>query len=146
MSTLRALEPLWRILALFGSALLAISLLVSNDVTFAIIPSPETEAESLVRALKARRFAAVKNELTESLRGSVDDAALKALLEQLRSSHRGILEAHGESSRQHGPHEAAATVAVRLEDKTQETIELPLKKEHGLWRVASIEPLGRLTR
>src|SRR5688572_6075439 len=101
-------------------------LLISNDVTFAIIPSPETEVESLVRALKARRFTAVKSELTESLRSSVDDADLIALFERIRTSHRGILEVHGESSRQHGPDEAEAVVAVMLEDKSEETIELPL--------------------
>ena len=146
MRTLRALKPMGETLALFVSAMVTLWLLVSNDVTFAIVPSPETEAESLVRALKARRLNAVKSELSESLRWEIDDRQLKALVESIRSSHKGISEAHGSETRQQEPDKATATVEVKLGDQTEETIEFPLVKEHGLWRVASIDPLGRLTR
>jgi hypothetical protein len=144
--TLRALEPLTGVVALFGAAMAALWLLVSNDVTLAVIPPPETEAESLVRALDARRFAAFRSELTESLRKEVDDETLKLLSARIESSHKGISEAHGTDTRHQDSHRATATVEVELGDRTAERIELPLIREHGLWRVASIEPLGRLTR
>lgn len=145
MNTLRALRPLAGVGALFGAALLALSLLVSNGVTFAIVPPPETEAESLVRALKARRFNAVRGGLSEALNETLGDEQLEDLFARVRRTRVGISDAHGESSIEQQD-TAAATVRVKLEDKTEETLEFPLAKEHGLWRVASIEPLGRLTR
>ena len=145
MIWLPGLRPLAGITAIFGAAMLALGLLVANDVEFATVPPPETEAESLVRALKARRFNAVKGELTESLKQEVQEDQLKQLFEAVRAAHRGISDAHGEEAQTEGTR-ASATVRVRLEDKTEETIELPLAKEHGLWRVTSLEPLGRLTR
>jgi hypothetical protein len=145
VSVLRACHPLAGTAVLCAAALVALSVLVSNGVEFAIVPAPETEAESLVRALKARRFTAVKGELTESLKEAVQDDQLESLFESVKSAHNGISDAHGESA-QKASDRARATVKVKLEDKTEETIELPLEKEHGLWRVSSLEPLGRLTR
>jgi hypothetical protein len=142
---LLALRPLAGIAAIFGAVMLALGLLVANDVELAVVPAPETEAESLVRALKARRFNAVKGELTESLKQEVQEDQLKQLFEAVRAAHKGISDAHGEEAQKEG-NRATAAVKVKLEDKTEETIELPLEKEHGLWRVASLEPLGRLTR
>ena len=70
---------------------------------------------------------------------------LKKLFEAVHAAHQGISDAHGERAQKEGSR-ATATVKVKLEDKSEETIDLPLEKEHGLWRVASLEPLGRLTR
>lgn len=145
MSVLLSLRPLAGIAVLFGAAMLVLGLLVANEVEFAIVPPPETEAESLVRALKARRFNAMKGELTESLREKVQDDQLEELFEAVRAAHKGISDAHGEESAIDGAR-ATARVKVKLEDKTEETLEVPLQKEHGLWRVSSIEPLGRLAR
>ena len=145
MSVLLSLRPLAGIAALFGASMLALALLVANDVDFAIVPPPETEAESLVRALKARRFGAVKGELTEGLKKEVEDEQLEKLLEAVQAVHKGISDAYGESANKEGDR-ATAKVTVKLEDKTEDTLELPLQREHGLWRVSSIEPLGRLAR
>ena len=112
MNWAAALKPLAGILALFAAAMLVLGVLVANDVEFAIVPTPETEAEQQV--LKVKR------------------------------EHR-IRDARGESAQKEGDR-AIAAVRVKLEDKTEETVELPLEKEHGLWRVSSLEPLGRLTR
>ena len=144
MSPLRALKPLAAIGGLFSAAMLALWLLVSIDVTFAVIPPPETEAESLVRALKARRFNAVRGELAEALREEVDDAQLNDLFQRIRDAHKGISDAHGDEAQYEGER-ATAKVKVKLEDKTEETLEIPLQKEHGLWRVSSLDALGRLT-
>src|SRR5688572_31145181 len=100
MSALRAAKPLAGIAALFGAAMLALWLLVSNDVTFAVVPPPETEAESLVRALKAQRFSAVKGELAEALKDEVGDDQLEDLFRRVEAAHRGISDAHGEKSRE----------------------------------------------
>ena len=148
MSTLRALKPLAGVTGLGAAALLALWLLVSNDVTFAVVPPPETEAESLMRALKARRFSAVKSELVESLREQVDDSRLDGLFRRIEEARKGISDAHGDKAREDGDR-ATAMVKVKLDDKTEETLEFPLQKEHGLWRVSSIdalEALGRLAR
>ena len=145
MRVLLSLRPLVGITALFGASVLMLGVLVANDVDFAIVPPPENEAESLVLALKSRRFTAVKGELTSSLKEVVQDDQLKALFDAVRAAHGGISDAYGERAQKDGDR-ATASVKVKLEDQTEETMELPLEKENGLWRVSSLEPLGRLTR
>ena len=110
MTWVLALRPLAGIAAIFGAAMLALGVLLASGVEYAIVPTPENEAETAVRNLH-RGFPAVRGELLEKDRTS-----------------------------------ATVEVQVRLHNGTQETIELPLEKEHGLWRVASVERLGRLTR
>ena len=145
MRDLLALRCVFGAAALFGAALLVLWLLVSQGVTAVIVPPPETEAEQFLRALKAQRYAAARNQLAQDLREQTRVEDLQAAVRALEQARGGIADARGEQSHEQGE-SARATAKVRLGDRQQEALEFALKKEHGLWRITSLDPLTRLAR
>jgi hypothetical protein len=137
-------KPLLWIALLLSAVLLALSGLLSAGWDRHIVPTPETTAAELTGALGARRYAGVRNHLSHELRQQVTDHDLRRLAEQIESGPaQGIRQAHGVHSEIHGDR-ATAQVRVRLGTRAEITLHFPLVKEHGLWKVASLDPLTAL--
>lgn len=144
MKEVRALTP--ALLVAVGTAVLVLVLgMLATDERIGrfIVPTPETTAEELLRALGARRFEAARAELTEEARASVGTDDLRELANDLEQQGAGISQAHGERLAQHGD-EAVVTARVRLQSARDAQLDVPLRREHGLWKVASVEPIRAL--
>jgi len=127
-------------LGLLAGMLLVIALFVALDRAGLIIPPPEKTAEQLVSALGAHRFAGARNQLSQDLRSQVEDADFTALVQGLEQSHQGILDVHELDSQANGRN-ATARVKIKWGDLQEDTLQFPLVKENGLWKVASLGPL-----
>jgi hypothetical protein len=145
MKRLAGLQAIAIVFVLLCAALLILAALISQGVTFAIVPPPGMPAEGLVRALKAHRYEGALEELSEELQQQVQEQDLRDLAEKIEQAHQGIEQVHGETVAQQ-EQDATAQVDVELDDGSQQTIELPLKKENGIWKVTSLDPLNALTQ
>jgi hypothetical protein len=143
VSSWLAVRPLIGAAAIVAGALAILQLLLAQGVTFAIVPPPETTAEQLVRAVQAHRFYGAMQLLSEPLQAQVAEDDFRGIAAEIREAHGGIAQAHGVDAQPAGD-TATATARVRLEDRSETTLEFPLVKEQGEWRVASIDPLRRL--
>lgn len=142
---MNALRPVAALLALCLGVLLVLDVLVSRDATAFVIPPPDSVGEELVRALHARRFSAAHRELAEGPRVQLREADLRGLVDALEAAGRGLEDAHGQGFDRQGE-QAIAHMAVKTKDGQERPIDLPLVKEQGEWKVASLEPLRALVR
>lgn len=140
MTALKALSPIGAIVGLCLGALVVLELLVSQGATRFVVPSPDATGEEMLRAMHARRFQAAHRELAVAARAQVGEAGLRMLADQLEAGGRGILDAHGQGSAEQGER-ATAQLLVKTSDGQERPLELPLVKEQGEWKVASLEPL-----
>lgn len=144
MSALSGLRPFAIIAALLAASLLVIAGLVSADAASLIIPPPEGVAEQVVTALGAHRYEGAMNQLSDDLQQQVGEEDLQAFVEAVEESPReGIQDAHGQDAQESG-NQATASVEVKFGNNETQTIDLPLAKENGLWKVTSLEPLRTL--
>ena len=142
----QSIKPVvWMALTL-GVVLLALAGLVAQDWTEFIVPPPENTAEQLVSALGAHRYEGAMNQLSQDLQQQVSEEDLHALVSSLEESPaQGIQDAHEQRAQQQGD-QATAEVQVKFGNNQQTTVQLPLVKENGLWKVSSLEPLRGLGR
>lgn len=143
MRDLLALRGVGIIVALFVAVLVVIWTLVSLGFTTFLVPPPEMTAEQFLRALKAHRYEAARDQLSEEIQQQVTADDLRALVRTIEERHGGLNNVDGQGARI-ADDRAVATVVVTLGDGTAETLEFPLTKEQGLWKVASVEPVQRL--
>ena len=140
----QSFKPIVWMLALAGVVLLALAGLVSQGVEQVIVPPPENAAEQLVAALGARRYTGAMNQLSQDLQQQVREEDLRALVESIeQSGAQGIQDASGQSAQKQGS-QATAQMQVKLGNNEEKTVELPLQKENGVWKVSSIAPLNGL--
>jgi len=110
-----------------------------------INPSPEQVAEQLVRGVGAHRFEGAMQTLSEPLQESVNPALLRTLAVSIELASGGIEDVNGVSAEETGD-TAEAQVLVSLSNRTEVTLSIPLTKENGEWKVASVEPLWQLAQ
>lgn len=140
----QSFKPLvWIILAVTFT-LLVLAGMVSADRTEFIVPPPENAAGQLVSALSAHRYEGAKNQLSQELKQQVTAQDLEALVKTIEDSPaKGIEDAHEQGAEEQDS-QAIAEIEVKLANNTKTTIHLPLVKEHGIWRVSSLDPLRSL--
>lgn len=143
MNDWQSLKNIFFMLVLLGFSLLMILSLAATGRASLLIPSPENTAESLVVALSARRYSGAFQALSQDLQEQVGMQDLQKINRAVQSSHGGILDARGQESQEQGTF-ASATVQVKLGDLRETSLDLPLVKENGEWKVSSIEPLQEL--
>lgn len=137
-------KPLLWMALLMTVVLLVLAVMVSQDWTKFIVPPPENTAEQLVSALGAHRYEGAMNQLSQELRQQVKEEDLQALVKNIEQSPaQGIQDAHGQGAQEQGE-QATAEVQVKLGTNEEVPVELPLKKENGLWKVSSLDPLRSL--
>ena len=138
-----ALRGALMLLVVFGLALALLWAVVESDVGALLVPEPEGVAEQALRAVKAHRYEAVPSQLAEGLRAQVREDDLRAIGEAIGERLGGIEAVHGEDAQEQAD-SATATVAVKLGDGQERRLRFPLVKEHGLRRIASLDPLREL--
>lgn len=143
MRDLRALSGLFAVLALFAVTMAALTTLVPSGHAGFLVPTPESTAGQFLGAMKAHRYAAARDQLSEALRGRVTAGQLRALTLSLEGRRGGISEVRSVVGRVQGD-VAVVTVRVEMGDRTEEEMSFPLAKERGVWKIGSIEPLERL--
>ena len=134
LSALRPAGLQLLIAALFVGGLL---LVASTGAERLFLPSPDNAAGELLRALAAHRQPAARRELVRELRDQVTP-------EQL--SYLGTVSRVDAETVDEQADRATVRATLRLGAGEEREVELPLVKEAGLWRVASVEPLHALTR
>lgn len=145
-----SIKPLLWMVLLLAVVLLALAGMVAQDWSEFIVPPPENTAEQFVSALGAHRYEGAMNQLSQDLRQQVSEEDLRALVRNLElSPARGIQDAHEQGAQRLGgaaqqSDQATAEVQVKLGNNQQTTVQLPLIKENGLWKVSSLEPLRGL--
>lgn len=105
-----------------------------------LVPPPEAAAENFLRALTEHRWAQARTHLAADRRvPSSDLAALERRLEQARGP---VEDVRGEDADVAG--DAGMARASIQFSSGRVDVALPVRREKGLWRVASIDPLRHL--
>ena len=140
----QSFKPVVWILLLANAILLALAGMVARDWTKVIVPPPENTAEQLVSALGAHRYEGAMNQLSQDLQQQVKEEDLQNLVKIIEQSPaEGIQDAHGQDAQEQGD-QATAEVQVKLGSNQETTLQFPLVKENGTWKVSSLDPLKEL--
>jgi hypothetical protein len=131
--------------ACLAAALLGTRALVASDGAVFAVPSPEQTAEKFLRALHTHDYGAARHALTRTLQARVTIGDLRALARELERTRPRLEDAQGLSSAVRG-WVASAAVELRRGDGRRDRAEFRLEREHGLWKLASIEPARALAR
>ena len=106
-----------------------------------LVPPPEAAAENFLKAMTEHRYTRARQHLAGDLRDTAPDtlAALERSVEQARGpvqkvQGRGAVIAGDEST---------ARASIDFENGGQD-LRLPLRREKGLWKVSSLQPLREL--
>ena len=132
---LSALRPAGLQLLIAGLFLGGLLLLGSTGARWLIVPPPDVAAGEMLRALSAQREPAAHRELTRELREQVPPEQLPRL---------GAVSRIDATTVDEQPERATVRATLRLSPGEEHQVELPLVKEEGSWRVASLEPLRAL--
>ena len=128
--------------ALASASLALIAGLIAMGGNDVIVPPPEQPAIDFVQALKAHRFEGARLELTEAERQEIDVERLREYVAALDRQGLTITSIDGhEVSR--SADEALVDVDIRFATSVA-TVTLPMQREQGKWRIASIDPLVAL--
>jgi len=125
---------------LIGFLLLAIWILISQNYTEIITPSAQTTGETFLRALAAHRFEGALNELSSGLEGEVTTYDLKVLMEHIERAHHTIDRVSAVSHSETGEL-GSARVEVRFSNGVRRTLDLPMRRENGIWKISSLKPV-----
>ena len=131
------------IAAALAVALAVLWALVTQGVTHFIVPPPEEVGQLFFTSLKAHNFQAAHDQLSEELRQQVSPDDLQAMTERLEAATNGIDQASGENPQTQGQ-TATAEVKVKLQNGSEQTVQVPFAQEQGLWQIASLAPLEAL--
>ena len=134
---LAALRPAGLQLLTAGLSLAVLLLLGSTGAARLLVPSPDDTAGEMLHALAAHRKPAAHRALTRELRAQVPAEQLPRFGSVSRIDATTVDEQ---------PERATVRATLRVGAGEEREVELPLVKEEGFWRVASLEPLARLTR
>jgi hypothetical protein len=103
-----------------------------------LVPPPEATAENFLRALTKHRWAQARAHLAADLRAtpSSELAAIEKSLEEARGCVENV---QGEDADRMGE---TATARASIEfTSARMDLHLPVRRENGLWKVASLDPL-----
>jgi hypothetical protein len=106
-----------------------------------LVPPPEAAAENFLRALTEHRWAQARGHLAADLRRTAPSelAALETSLEKTRGSVENV---EGEDAVLAGE---TATARASIDFSTARVeLHLPFRRQNGLWKVASLDPLRHL--
>jgi hypothetical protein len=107
------------------------------------VPPAEAAAEGFCRALAEHRYPQARRSLSAAL-ATVDPKQLAALQAAIEGKHGPVHDVRGEVASLGVSHAtSAATVSLRFPRATHR-VTLPLRRERGLWKVASVDPLRAL--
>lgn len=138
MNELLPLRGAMFLLILFAAVMLALSSLISAGYARFLVPTPERTAEQFVQALAAHHYEGARQQLGEEMRRKVGDAELRALALIIDREQHGVSEAHALSARESGD-SAMVTVMVKMNNGSEQVLEFPLRKQHGVWKITSID-------
>lgn len=144
MNEWKSLRPVVIMLVVFAVVSVILWAAVATDHARLVIPSPEGTANQFVSALAAHRYAGAQSQLTDSLQEQVSQMDLRDLVEVIEaSSLQGIQDSQEQSAQEQGDL-ASARLKVKFGNNQEQEMEFRLKKEDGLWKVNSINPIRSL--
>lgn len=106
-------------------------------------PTPEKIAEEFISSLAAHRYTGARNTLSADLRDKTTSERLQVLVSSIEARTEGIEQVLGEASQQYGD-TALATVHLTMRNGSEQRIQIPLIREHGLWKISGLEDLWSL--
>jgi len=106
-----------------------------------LVPPPEAAAENFLRALTEHRWAQARSHLAADLRGTAS-RDLAALEEGLERGRGPVAVVQGEDAAVAGD---TGTARAWIGFKTgRMLLDLPVRRERGLWKVAGLDALRHL--
>lgn len=108
-----------------------------------LVPPPEAVAEGFVRQLETGRYSRAIPYLAADLASRTTPDTLRILYESLQARAGRIHEIRGDRERV-GEDRAVALALLRTETGP-DTLRFPMRREHGVWSIESIEPLAAST-
>ena len=106
-----------------------------------LVPPPEAAAENFLRALTQHRWAQARSHLANDLRG-IASGDLASLEEGLERGREPVEAVQGEGASVAGDTGTArAWIAFGTE---RADVDLPVRREKGLWKVAGLDALRHL--
>jgi hypothetical protein len=106
-----------------------------------LVPPPEMVVEEFVRALSLKRWSPAREHLATDLVQHTGAGALRAFVDTLEARIGPVEEVKGKPF--FGGDEAAeAEAEITTADGSRATLRLPLRREHGLWKIARLELQG----
>jgi hypothetical protein len=140
---LSALKPAGLLLLIGGLFLAGLLAVGWSGAARLIVPSPDDTAGEMLHALLANREPAAHRALTRQLQEQVPTERLEQLASEIAERLGAISHLETETVEEQDDR-ATVRATVRVGAGEERTLELPLVKEEGFWRVASLEPLGAL--
>jgi hypothetical protein len=132
---------LWELAAVAGGLLIAGAAAGPGRDRGVLVPAPEAAAENFLKALAEHRYSQARQHLAAGLEGTEPGelAALESALERARGPIENV---QGQDASVTGE-ESTARAALWFPGGQQD-LHLPLRREKGLWKVASLDPLRAL--
>jgi hypothetical protein len=106
-----------------------------------LVPPPEAAAENFLKALAEHRYTQAPHHLAAGL-NQTEPGELAALHASVERAHGAVEKVQGEDASVTGQ-ESTARVSLRFPYGPRD-LRLPLRREKGLWKVASLDPLRAL--
>lgn len=103
-----------------------------------LVPPPEMVVEEFVRAVSLKRWNSAREHLVTDLAQHVGAGALRAFVDTLEAGIGPIEDVKGKPFFG-GGETAEADAEIRTEQHGRATLRLPLRREHGLWKIARLE-------
>jgi hypothetical protein len=131
----------WELVAVASALLIAGAAVGPGGDDGLFVPPPEAAAESFLRAMAEHRYARARGHLAAGLE-SIEPGDLAALQARLERARGTVENVHGQDAVVTGK-ESTARVTLRFSGGDGQ-LDLPLRREKGLWKVASLDPLRAL--
>lgn len=119
---------------------LALWFLAMTGFSMFIVPQPDDMVEQFVRALKAHRYEAARDMLAEELRRQVSTDDLRSQVLSIEAREGGFADAYAIDVTK-GSDSATAWVRVKPASGKERVSQFTLGKQHGLWRIVSLDAL-----
>ena len=106
-----------------------------------LVPPPEAAAQNFLKAMAEHRYTQARQHLAAGLK-ETEPGELAALHESLERAHGAVEKVQGQDAWVAGE-ESTARVSLRFSGGPRD-LRLPLRREKGLWKVASLDSLRAL--
>lgn len=127
--------------AVAGAILLATTVRGLGRDDGVLVPPPEAVSENLVKAMTEHRYAQARQHVTKDL-ARTDPGSLAVIVRGIEQVNGAVETVQGEDAVVSGE-ESTARVALEFE-RGRRDLHLPLRREKGLWKVASLDPLREM--
>jgi hypothetical protein len=140
-------SPLVRAGSVLILSVMIILAVITALQTFRVAPpdisTPSGATEEFIHRLVSHNFDRAGEQLSSQVSQKVSPADLRLLFRHFEGHYQGIYKIRVDILTQKGDN-AIASLRFKLDSGNYQSIQIPLHKENGVWKIASIQPLWKL--